>query len=51
MFDLDAGKAWLGGGAMHNMRRLFPPPYFGNGYSILLGVEHQEQGIGVIVHI
>ena len=50
-FTLGAGKLWLGEGAMHNVRGLFPPPYFDSGYSILLGVEHTERRIGNIVHI
>lgn len=50
-FPLDAGKSWLGAGAMHDVRGLFPPPYFDNGYQILLGVTLAERSLGVISHI
>jgi len=50
-FPLEAGKLWLGSGALHNVRSLFPPPYFDNGYQILLSVSLSEKSIGVINHI
>ena len=50
-FSLDDGKRWLGSGAMHDVRGLFPPPYFDNGYRILLGVTQVERGVGVIGHV
>jgi hypothetical protein len=50
-FSLEDGKRWLGIGAMHDLRSLFPPPYFDSGYQILLGVSQVERSIGVITHI
>ena len=50
-FRLQDGADWLGSGAMHNVRALFPPPYFDNGYQILLGVKQNERGVGLIGHI
>jgi len=50
-FRLDAGIAWLGVGTMHDVRGLFPPPYFDNGYRILLGVSLVERSLGVITHV
>lgn len=50
-FPLAAGKAWLGVGALHDVRGMFPPPYFDNGYQILLGVSLAERSLGVITHV
>lgn len=50
-FSLEIGKSWLGVGAMHDVRSLFPPPFFDNGYQILLGIPLLEKSIGVISHI
>lgn len=50
-FPLEAGKIWLGVGAMHDVRSLFPPPYFDNGYQILLSAKLSETSLGVITHI
>jgi hypothetical protein len=50
-FPLEAGKEWLGVGSMHDVRSLFPPPFFDNGYRILLGIELTENSLGVITHI
>ncbi|WP_211051159.1 FRG domain-containing protein [Parasphingorhabdus halotolerans] len=50
-FSLEHGKAWLGSGAMHTVRSLFPPPFFDDGYKILLGVEHSEKTVGLITHV
>lgn len=50
-FPLEAGKQWLGVGSMHDVRSLFPPPFYDSGYQILLGIELTEQSLGVITHI
>jgi hypothetical protein len=50
-FPLQQAKLWLGMGAMHEVRGLFPPPFYDNGYQILLGVTLKERRIGVINHI
>jgi hypothetical protein len=50
-FGLGEGKAWLGSGALHNVRSLFPPPYYDNGYQILLGVGLKERSNGLITHV
>ena len=50
-FSLEDGKRWLGFGAMHDVRGLFPPPYFDHGYRILLGVTQAERAVGVITHV
>lgn len=50
-FPLKIGKEWLGVGAMHDVRSLFPPPYFDNGYQILLGIEFSDHSLGVVTHI
>ena len=50
-FPLEAGQDWLGVGSMHDVRSLFPPPYFDNGYQILLGIEFSDHSLGVITHI
>jgi len=50
-FPLEAGKAWLGVGAMHDVRSLFPPPFYDSGYRILLGVRLAERSLGVITHV
>lgn len=51
---VDLGKAidWLGTGKMVNTHSLFPPPYYDNGYQILLtcGVTG-DSGTGTIAHI
>lgn len=50
-FPLEAGKKWLGVGSMHDVRSLFPPPFYDSGYQILLGTELTERSLGVITHI
>lgn len=50
-FKIRDGLAWLGTGTMHNIRGLFPTPYFDKGYQLLLGVSQSEKLIGVISHI
>jgi hypothetical protein len=50
-FPLEAGKIWLGVGAMHDVRSLFPPPFYDSGYRILLGVELTERSLGVVTHV
>ncbi|MEP0323236.1 FRG domain-containing protein [Bauldia litoralis] len=50
-FPLDAGKAWLGVGAMHDVRSLFPPPFYDSGYGVLLDVKLTERSLGVITHV
>lgn len=50
-FPLEAGKKWLGDGALLNTRALFPPPFYDDGYKILLNVKHSERSLGVITHI
>lgn len=50
-FPLELGKAWLGIGTLHNVRSLFPPPYFDEGYRMLLGVTLSERSLGIISHI
>ena len=50
-FPVEAGKQWLGVGSMQDVRSLFPPPFFDNGYRILLGIDAAEHSLGVITHI
>lgn len=50
-FNLEAGIKWLGSGTMHEVRSLFPPPYFDQGYKILLGCNVSEDRIGCVHHI
>ena len=50
-FSLEAGKTWLGFGAMHDVRSLFPPPFYDFGYGILLDTELTERSLGVITHV
>ena len=50
-FDLENGVAWLGRGTMHSIRSLFPPPYFDDGYRILLEFELKDRDFGSIHHI
>jgi hypothetical protein len=50
-FPLILGKTWLGTGEIHNVRSLFPPPFFDKGYQILLGATLSERSIGVITHV
>lgn len=50
-FSLDKGKSWLGSGIMHDVRGLFPPPFFDKGYEILLGVSLEERSVGLITHV
>lgn len=50
-FPLEGGKKWLGVGSMHDVRSLFPPPFFDSGYQILLGIEFTDHALGVITHI
>lgn len=50
-FPLEDGKKWLGEGALHNTRALFPPPFYDSGYKILLDVKLRERSLGVITHI
>ena len=50
-FPLESGREWLGVGSMHDVRSLFPPPFFDSGYQILLGIEFAEHALGVITHI
>ena len=50
--DLVKALDWLGSGKMINTHSLFPPPFYDNGYQILLtcGV-HGERATGTISHI
>lgn len=50
--DLAKALDWLGSGKMVNTHSLFPPPFYDNGYQILLncGVEG-EKSVGKISHI
>lgn len=50
-FDIAAASNWLGSGEMHNVRSLFPPPYFDGGYRILLDSALEDKSIGCIHHI
>lgn len=50
-FPLELGKTWLGVGTLHNVRSLFPPPYFDHGYQILLGATLGERSLGIISYI
>lgn len=50
--DLAKALDWLGNGKMVNTHSLFPPPFYDNGYQILLtcGV-HGDRSTGTISHI
>ena len=50
-FDLQDGLDWLGQGSMHSIRSLFPPPYFDQGYRILLDFDIEDKDIGCIHHV
>jgi hypothetical protein len=50
-FCVEDGIRWLGQGEVHSIRGLFPPPYFDNGYSILLGAEIDSDAVGSVFHI
>jgi hypothetical protein len=50
-FNTKDAANWLGQGTMHNVRALFPPPFFDKGYMILLGCDIPDSSIGCIHHI
>ena len=50
-FSIEDGLAWLGRGAMHSVRSLFPPPFFDDGYRILLDSDFKDREFGSIHHV
>ena len=50
--DLDKALNWIGDGKMVNTHSLFPPPYYDNGYQILLSCPVDGKlGVGQIAHV
>ncbi|MET3355643.1 UNVERIFIED_ORG: hypothetical protein ABID33_003568 [Xanthobacter viscosus] len=50
-YSLSDAISWLGKGIIHDVRALFPPPFYDNGYAILLGCKLSDNSLGCIQHI
>ena len=50
-FKVSSGVEWLGNGAVHSIRTLFPPPYYDHGYRLLLNADLKPERLGSIQHI